>query len=209
MNFLLTLLLFFSNIFYDDFSSYSTTPCLADGTTLGPWNVVWNGYGCVNVENEAFYLVPQAATNFGETHSALVTGPSYCGSLNFSVDITTLEQTSLAKNPWEVGWVLWNFTDNAHFYYFIAKPNGWELGKVDPAYPGNQRFLRTGNYPKFPINKLYKITVNQFYNNITIYVNSTKITSFTDTERPYQNGRISIYSEDSRCYYDNIKVLYD
>ena len=47
-------------------------------------------------------------------------------------------------NPWEVAWLLWHYTDDQHFYSIVLKPNGWELGKEDPAYPGAQRFLATG-----------------------------------------------------------------
>ena len=31
--------------------------------------------------------------------------------------------------------MLWRFLDDNHFYYLVLKPNGWEIGKADPAYP--------------------------------------------------------------------------
>ena len=60
-------------------------------------------------------------------------------------------------NPWEVGWLLWCFSpdpthpydpsptsnSNFRFYALTLKPNGWEVSKQDPAYPGGQRFLKS------------------------------------------------------------------
>ena len=60
-------------------------------------------------------------------------------------------------NPWEVGWLLWCFSpdpthpydpsptsnSNFRFYALCLKPNGWEVSKQDPAYPGGQRFLKS------------------------------------------------------------------
>lgn len=62
-------------------------------------------------------------------------------------------------NPWEVGWLLWCFSpdpthpydpsptsnSNFRFYAVVLKPNGWEVSKQDPAYPGGQRFLKSNN----------------------------------------------------------------
>lgn len=62
-------------------------------------------------------------------------------------------------NPWEVGWLLWCFSpdpthpydpsptsnSNFRFYALTLKPNGWEVSKQDPAYPGGQRFLKSND----------------------------------------------------------------
>ena len=70
-------------------------------------------------------------------------------------------------NPWEVGWLLWCFSpdpthpydpsptsnSNFRFYALTLKPNGWEVSKQDPAYPGGQRFLKSNDAKdprKFP-----------------------------------------------------------
>ena len=73
------------------------------------------------------------------------------GDLDFTIRLRTLAQRRRGQpNPWEVGWLLWRYTDNDHFYSFIVKPNGFELGKQDPAYPGRQRFLAYAYAPAFP-----------------------------------------------------------
>jgi hypothetical protein len=115
-------------------------------------------------------------------------------------------RTGTAPNAWEVAWVLWNYTDNTHFYYFIAKPNGWELGKEDPAYPGAQRFLAAGSSPTYAIGQWLNVKVVQSSNTIKVYVNGTLITTFTDNERPYSGGKIGFYSEDSLVYLKSSKV---
>ena len=106
---------------------------------------------------------PWPATSPAETHASLVTGPVAVGDMTLEVSSTTTRQlrTGSAPNPWEVAWVLWHYSDNVHFYYFVAKPNGWELGKADPAYPGAQRFLATGSSPSFPIGPWYRVRMSR------------------------------------------------
>ncbi|HEY2231990.1 MAG TPA: family 16 glycoside hydrolase [Candidatus Angelobacter sp.] len=118
--------------------------------------------------------------------------------------VAQLRQGS-APNPWEVGWVLWHYTDNTHFYYFAPKTNGWELGKEDPAYSGSQRFLATGSSPTFSIGSWHNITIMQTaQNTITVYADGNLITTFTDTERPYTSGRIGLYDEDAHVEFQNV-----
>src|SRR5205085_10706971 len=121
------------------------------------WISAFAGFGCVQVESNGTQSwldeSPKVGTTSSETHSALVLGPSFSNALTFSVSLNTVAQLRRGSppNPWEVAWVLWHYTDNNHFYYFVPKTNGWELGKEDPAYPGSQRFLATGSSPTFSI----------------------------------------------------------
>jgi len=109
-------------------------------------------------------------------------------------------------NGWEVGWVLWHYTDSSHFYYFIPKPNGWELGKEDPAFPGAQRFLATGVTRMFPVGNWYTVRVRQVSNTITVWVNGVQVVSFTDTLGPYLSGSVGLYNEDSQVRFDSLTV---
>src|SRR5207302_4803396 len=116
---------------------------------------------------------PQVSTSRSETHSSLVVGPSFSNPLTFLVSAKTVAQLRQGSDPnyWEIAWVIWHYQDNNHFYYFIAKPNGWELGKEDPAYSGSQRFLETGSSPAFPIGSWRNIKiVETVQNTITVYV---------------------------------------
>lgn len=200
--------------FTDNFTSYPSH-YYTDGESFGSWFTQFAGYGTVGIESDAgnnvLHLSPQAVTSAGNTQSSLVTGPSYNGPIQFQSKIVTVAQlrTGSTPNAWEVGWVVWNYTDNAYFYYFIPKPNGWELGKRDPAYPGGQRFLATGSDKLFPIGQWYTVKITQDAQNlITVWVDGVKITSFTDTERPYTSGKIGLYTEDAHVHVDDVSVGY-
>ena len=115
-------------------------------------------------------------------------------------------RTGSTPNAWEVGWVLWHYTDDTHFYYLALKPDGWELGKEDPAYPGAQRFLRTASSPTFTVGSWHKVTVQQVANVITVSADGVALGSFTDLERPYLSGRLGLYTEDAQVHFDDVTV---
>lgn len=210
---------FAATVFSDNFSSYPAGNCVPDGTTFGPWTVVFAGFGCVKIEgdgiNQWLHAVPKVPKG-GNTHSALIVGPSFSsattsGTFTYDVNVHTIDQTRAgsrkAPRPWEVGWVVWHYTDNDHFYYFIPKTNGWELGKRDPAYTGGQRFLATGSSPTFPIGQQYAVRITQdATNTMTASVNGQLLTTFTDTERPYTGGKVGLYTEDAHVHFDDVVV---
>jgi Ca2+-binding RTX toxin-like protein len=113
-------------------------------------------------------------------------------------------RTGGPANPWETAWMVWDYTDNDHFYYFALKTNGWELGKRDPSYPGGQRFLATGSDVSFALKTWYGFSLTQAGSTMTISVDGRQIVNFTDQERPYSGGRVGIYTEDARVYLDNV-----
>jgi len=198
--------------FFESFSGYIADTCFSDGTSFGPWTVVFAGFGCVKVESDGvnswLHAVPKAPKG-GNTHSALTVGPEFSDAITYGVNINTVGQTRTKMKPrsWEVGWVVWNYTDNDHFYYFIPKTNGWELGKRDPAYTGGQRFLSTGTSPTFPIGQSYSVRITQnATNTMSASVNGQLLTTFTDTERPYTSGKIGLYTEDAHVHFDDIFV---
>jgi GH18 family chitinase len=198
--------------FAETFSSYPLNTCIADGATFGPWTSAFSGYGCTQIKTDGvkYWLdeSPFASASSSETHSSLVLGPSFAAPITFSANVYTNAQLrkNTPPNPWEVGWMFWDYTDNSHFYYFQAKPNGWELGKEDPAYPGSQRFLATGSSPVFPIDAWYSVKIVQTSNVITVYVGGQLVTTFTDTQTPYTTGQIGLYNEDSNVRFENVAV---
>ena len=104
--------------------------------------------------------------------------------------------------------MIWDYTDNDHFYYFIPKPNGWELGKRDPAFPGGQKFLATGTNIKFPIQKWYTVKILQDANKkISVWVNGQKIVSYLDNQKPYTQGYVGFYTEDASVNFDDVSLL--
>jgi len=64
-------------------------------------------------------LAPKASTSPGETHSALMLSQAvFGGDFTFGASVLTDQQLRVnsAPNPWETAWVVWDYTDNDHFY---------------------------------------------------------------------------------------------
>jgi hypothetical protein len=156
--------------------------------------------------NKALLLEPMASTSPTETHAALVVSQNSYTDVAFGADFTTISQlrTSSPPNPWECAWAVFNYTDNAHFYYVAFKPNGWELGKVDPAYSGGQRFLSTGEDMTFAVGSKHSFQITQTGATITVAADGKILTTFTDMERPYLSGKVGFYTEDAKVAFDTV-----
>lgn len=179
-----------------------------EGKEYGRWRLVFHGNGEVTGDENSVTMYPASAQSSDQTHASLVvTNETYAGDIDFEVTVHTEEHVRVGDpNPWEVGWVLWNYTDNDHFYALALKPNGWELTKQDPAYPGKQRFLASGNEPEHPIGQDYRARIEQVDNTITVSVDGTVLDEFTDTESPYRKGAIGLYNEDARVTFTDLNV---
>jgi len=196
--------------FTDGFGSIALGTSLAPGTATGAWMPVWNGFGTITRVTDvspSLELQPATATAPTQTHSSLVTSVPAFGDSTLSMSLRTVAQLrqGSAPNPWETGWALWHYSDNAHFYYVLLKPNGWELGKEDPAYPGNQRFLTTGSTP-FAVGSWHMIQITQVANTINVTADGLPLTTFVDSERPYLTGSIGLYCEDSQVHFSGISA---
>jgi hypothetical protein len=192
--------------------------CLHEGSRFGHWELRYHGYGCVTVEahhasdassDATLFMTPVAAQSAGDTHAPLVLGPSHGDEFTLKASVETVQHTRRGDtpNPWEVAWVVWQYQDDEHFYYFIPKPNGWELGKRDPAYPGGQRFLATGTDRVFPIGRVHHVTVQQTGTLLTVAVDGVPLVQFRDTERPYRAGRVALYAEDAAVRVHRVAAL--
>jgi hypothetical protein len=155
---------------------------------------------------KALVLAPLAASAPAETHAALVVSQAAFTEIRFGADFTTISQlrTGSTPNPWECAWAIFSYTDNQHFYYVAFKPTGWELGKLDLAYPGAQRFLATGSEMTFPVGVEHRFDIRQAGATITVAVDGMVLATFTDLERPYLGGKIGFYTEDARVVFDNV-----
>jgi hypothetical protein len=152
-------------------------------------------------------MSPRAAGEPRVTHAGLVTTVREFSDLDLTTRMRTVRQLRSEKpNTWEAAWLLWHYTDDEHFYSVVLKPNGWELGKEDPAYPGAQRFLTTGDQPTFPIGTQHTVRVRHVGNLITVWANGQLLTTYTDEERPYERGRIGLYTEDAEVAFDSVVV---
>ncbi|MFI0480152.1 family 16 glycoside hydrolase [Actinomadura sp. 9N215] len=177
-----------------------------DGTHHAPWRSVFDGHGANGSRGDVISLRPKPATDPAETHAGLVVSQTRYGNMTFRLRARTVAQLrDRAPNPWEAAWIVWAYSDESRFYYFILKPTGWELGKRDPAYRGGQRFLATGERA-FAIGKWYKVSVLQHGATMTVQVDGRSLTTFTDAERPYTAGSVGLYTEDAEVEFRDISV---
>src|SRR5690625_138325 len=185
--------------------------------SYGSWTVRHSGYGPVYGNAEAaaippgpganILLEPRQAEDRDLTHGALVHTTRRCRDADFAVTVLTEAQIRLgAPNPWEGGWVLWNFENDVRFYAVALKPNGWEISKQDPAYPGNQRFLTTGTQPTFPVGQPYRVQITQRWPAMTVSVDGVELATVVDEERPYRGGAAALYTEDARVRFSDFDL---
>jgi hypothetical protein len=213
----------------DGFESYPVSVPWADNSTHGAWRSLYSGYGTTSIETDGALVLSQSplgSTRLDETHASLVVSETnVSGDFDFDVRMRTVQQLRTpAPNAWEVAWVVWHYTDEGHFYYFVPKPNGWELGKVDnsridpsgPAcfwpsyencrYAGAQRFLADSGSPSFPVGPWYQVRVQHRGDTMTISVDGRQVVSFTDNENPYRSGSIGLYNEDAHVHFDDVTL---
>ena len=186
-----------------------------DGAAAGPaggpaWHTAYTGYGSVALgrgRSPRIMLRPRAPASRRSTHAALVLSARTWSDVSIDVRVRTTAQLRRPRpNPWETGWVLWHYAGGRHFYYLVLKPNGWELGKEGPGYPGGQRYLATGSRPRFPVGRWYTVMISQRGALIEAAVNGRRLVRFTDTEHPYLSGRVGLYCEDAAVTFRPVSV---
>ncbi|MCP4873430.1 MAG: calcium-binding protein [Proteobacteria bacterium] len=180
----------------------------AEGDVHGAWTTVFDGYGDVFIEDGALVTRPQASLRPEETHAALVATVDHFEDVEVEAVVTTREQLREGSepNPWETGWVMWNYTTNTSFYYVALKTNGWEIGKGDPSYPGAQRFLADGRDLTFEVGQDVAVRVRQVGSTIALWIDGDFIGSWQDHERPLHEGAVALYNEDAAVAFDDIVV---
>ncbi|HEY2316487.1 MAG TPA: family 16 glycoside hydrolase [Streptosporangiaceae bacterium] len=175
------------------------------------WRIAYNGYGHVGISGARgdyrITLEPARPDSATTTHSALVLSATNWSDLIVEARIrTNIQLRKPDPNSWEVGWLLWHYVDDDHFYYFILKPNGYELGKEDRGYPGHQRFLATANRPAFPVGRWYVVRVQQRGAAISVSVDGRRLVSYVDIQSPYRSGRVGLYAEDASVTYKDVTL---
>jgi len=196
--------------FSESFSSLPQGVAWSDASVHGAWTDAYNGYGSTKVVTDGTAVLaqaPRSSTGPAETHAALALTTRQFGDLDLTVRQRTVKQLRTpTPNPWEVPWVLWNYTDDNHFYSVVLKPNGWELGKEDPAYPGAQRYLATGSSPTFAVGPWHTVRVRQIGSQITAWGDGHLLATVTDAQRPYGAGSVGLYTEDALVHHDDVAV---
>jgi hypothetical protein len=203
---------------YDTFtSSYS----LSDGQTSpnGKWYNHYTGYGSAGVKADyadlskmVFSEQPEVSTTSSVTHAALTTSTSSYHNYKLSLDMRTDKQlrTGSYPNSWEAAWIMFNYGDDWHHYYFVLKTTGAELGKKDNnAQLEQQVFLATPSSPTVTLGQWQHIDITISNNVITVYVNGVKVASVTDTTQSTMlgaGGKIGLYTEDAAVSFDNVSI---
>jgi YD repeat-containing protein len=177
----------------------------------GQWRVAYDGFGRVAASSRAgarqVTLEPARPDSATTTHSALMLSAGSWRDFSLTVRVRTNYQLRQPHpNAWEVGWILWHYTNDHHFYYLILKPNGFELGKEDPSYPGDQHFLVTSAEPVFPVGRWYLVRVEQRGDVVSVSVAGRKIVRFVDSQRPYTSGRVGLYTEDASATFEPVEL---
>lgn len=173
-----------------------------EGESHGRWRVVFTGYGDVAGSGDNVTLSPAVAGTREVTHGALVVSGTAPADLAVSARVLTARQLRPERpNPWEVGWVLWRFSDPDHFYAVALKPNGWEVSKQDPDYPGSQRFLASGSSPTFPVGTEHTVEIVHVGDTTAVRANGQPLATVQDTEQPYAGGGVGLYTEDARVHF--------
>lgn len=180
-----------------------------EGATCHGWTLQYTGFGSAATtdgSNPRITLAPMPSTRNLETHAGLVVRRGQM-PLDITVQMKTTHQLRQPNpNSWEVSWLLWDYIDDRHFYAVALKPNGWEVTKEDPAYPGDQRMLVTESSPSFPIGIDHHVRVRQEGNKFSVWVDGGRLMDFTDTERPYLAGSVGLYTEDAVVEFFDLNV---
>lgn len=202
---------------YDNFDS---TYFLGEGRTSpnGEWKNVYSGHGSTGVKyvdwRSVFYLNPKAATSAAQTHAALVKSTDNFCNFTMKVDMNTVKQLRQYSPPntWEVGWLVFRYSDTFHYYWLLVKPNGIELGKKDCNLCTNpvdgQKFLVTKSIPTLKMNTWNKVTVDMVGNHIKVYWNGNLVIDYIDRAMSSKlaSGSIALYSEDAYVLFNNMDI---
>ena len=187
---------------------------LGGGTGRGQWLPVFNGYGHTSVTGSGtaalIGLSPAQARTPQATHAALVISAEGYGDFVATLHLRTLRQlrqgAAGTPNPWEVAWVTWHYTSNQRFYALTLEAHGWVLSKQDPAYPGGERFLASGDTPRFRVGAAHSVGIVQIGRQISVSADGQLLTRFTDMQRPYLHGAFGVYTEDADAQFSHIRL---
>jgi hypothetical protein len=170
-------------------------------TFAGQWRTWW---GDVSFGANGALLSSQVPTSPAVTHSALITTRRTWRDQTISFTQTTLAQlrTGSEPNVWEVGWVMFRFQDLENYYYFIPKPNGFELGKKQGS--DAQIFLATGDQPRVAVGESADVVIRTQGARIRAWVDGALVVDFTDPHPLLGAGSAGLYEEDSQVQFTSV-----
>ena len=172
------------------------------GVATAQWKQWW---GSTSFTGGGVTLASRPPVTADETHSALITTKRTWQDANIAFTTTTLQQLrrNAAPNVWEVGWVLFRFTDLENYYWFMVKTNGFELGKKQGS--DAQVFLVTGDLPALAVGRQRRIQVRVQGPRIQVLVDGAKLVDYVD-RNPLGAGSVGLYEEDSQVRFDSFSI---
>lgn len=209
---------------YDDFKKGVYTLSNGQVSPNGKWQSVYNGGGSSGVKMEigngdsgsknVFFMYPKSSTSYHETNANLVKSTAQFSNFKMGVNVKTVEQIrrNSTPNSWEAAWILFRYTDDFHYYWFVLKPDGVELGKKDcntctDPYQG-QIYLYTKDNPALKIGDWSRWNITTVGNHIGLAINGTRIVDFVDNNmsKKLARGSIGLYTEDAKVEFGDIDI---
>jgi glucose/arabinose dehydrogenase len=209
---------------YDDFDNNTYT--LLDGQ-ISPnekWRNIYNGGGESGVRkdnknnnNNVFFMKPNITKSSNETYATFVKSTNEYTDFKMKIDVKTGKQlrelnNNNIANPWEAAWIFFRYTDDFHYYWFVLKPTGIELGKKDcdtckNSYEG-QIFLLTKEQPILKIDDWSTWEISMIGNHIIISIDGKVVMDLKDPSmsKNLTNGSIGLYTEDAAVSFDNVYI---
>jgi 3-keto-disaccharide hydrolase len=203
---------------YDDFGNGFYT--LSDGETSpdGKWQNIYNGGGnsgvAIDAGKHVFFIYPRASTSPHETSANLVISKEKFSNFSMNVNVKTAEQLRVNSPPnqWEAAWILFRYTDTFHYYWFLLKHEGVELGKKDCNDCTNpvqgQIFLSTTQSPVLKVGDWSNWKITAEGNHIRLSINGSNVIDFVDHNMSDRvtKGAIGLYTEDAYAEFSDINI---
>lgn len=200
---------------FSPMESFDTHPVgvIDEGESVGDWDVVWDGYGTVEVTggvDRRLSLVPRVVSDPLDTASALVVSSErLAGCWDVSARVGLDEQIRVGSdaNTWESPWLVWSYDDN-DFYYLAVKTNGWEVGAHVNDPDPRQVFLATGDAPGIAEGESVMVRVRDDGADSLVWVDGVlvaQVDSFASIADGGAGG-VGFYTEDARITVDDVTV---
>ncbi|HZO96152.1 MAG TPA: family 16 glycoside hydrolase [Gaiellaceae bacterium] len=173
------------------------------GGRLDParWTQVW---GETRVAGGAALLRSARPLTAAETHSSLVTSRRSFADFVLRLELGAVAQLRAASpNPWETAWVVFRYRGPHDYYYFLLKPNGWELGKKQGS--DAQVFLATGGSPRLPVGARARVRIAAAGPVVAVAVDGVPVVRYRDSA-PLPGGAVGLYEEDAVARFADVRV---
>jgi hypothetical protein len=170
---------------------------------LSGWTRWWGS--ATRAGGDALVLASPRPRVASETHSSLVTTRRTWSNFTVTTTLRPLHPLRVGDPPnaWETGWLMFRFTDLGDYYWFVVKPNGWELGKKQGS--DQQIFLATGDRPQLGFGATARLRVGATGARIAVDVDGRRVVDFVDPH-PLRSGAVGLYEEDAQVRWGPVGV---